>query len=126
MRCLSCGTEYEASSCPNCGAQTHAETPPEVTWALDFSGQLTKKWPRLPDGAAEEPAFLVHRSSINMEDKLTINMLDAYGVPLVAVAPGSGCFGKLIMGTSADGTDIYVPVSFLEDAKALLEEPADD
>jgi hypothetical protein len=61
-----------------------------------------------------------------MEDKLTINMLDAYGVPLVAVAPGRGCFGKLLMGTSSDGTDIYVPVSFLEDAKALLEEPSDD
>jgi hypothetical protein len=126
MRCTSCGTEYETASCPSCGAQNLEPRKAEVNWELDFSGQLTKKWPRSADGAEEEPAFLLHCSSLNMEDKLTINMLDAYGVPLVAVAPGSGCFGKLLMGTSADGTDIYVPVSFLEDAKALLEEPADD
>ena len=48
-------------------------------------------------------------------------MLEAYGIPCLKIYPGDGSFGKLILGMSVQGVDIYVPQSLLEDARALCE-----
>ena len=60
-------------------------------------------------------------------DELIINMLEAYGIPCLRDYPGDGSFGKVVLGMSGQGTDIYVPESRLEEARALCaarpEEP---
>ena len=53
-------------------------------------------------------------------------MLEAYGVPCVRQYPNDGGFGKLIMGMSGTGVDIYVPQSMLNDALTLCEGVPDD
>jgi hypothetical protein len=57
-----------------------------------------------------------------MFDEMTVNMLEAYGIPCLKVYPGYGSFGKLILGMSGEGTEIYVPKSLHEDALALCTE----
>ena len=48
--------------------------------------------------------------------------LKAYGIPGLSVDHGDGNFGRLILGMSGEGVDIFVPKSLLEDALALCEE----
>ena len=60
-----------------------------------------------------------------MSDELKINMLEAYGIPCLRVYPGDGSFGRVVLGMSGLGTDIYVPASKAEEANALCNaEPA--
>ena len=57
--------------------------------------------------------------NLNYFDELTINMLEAYGIPCLRQYPGDGSFGKVILGMSGQGTEIYVPKSMVEDAANL-------
>ena len=58
--------------------------------------------------------------------ELKINMLEAYGIPCLRIYPGDGSFGKLILGMSGQGVDIYVPSSLLEDAQTLCSAQAEE
>ena len=58
--------------------------------------------------------------NLNLYDEMTINMLEAYGIPCLKRYPGDGSFGKVVLGMSGQGTEIYVPRSMLEDAAALV------
>ena len=49
------------------------------------------------------------------------NMLEAYGIPCLRSFPGDGGFGRVIMGASGTGVDIFVPKSMLEEATMLIE-----
>lgn len=98
----------------------------ETSWNLSFGEGLIKKWPHDASGQPEQPVFLTHCTSVNMEDRILINMLDAYGIPAVKYYPQNGCFGKVVLGISAEGSDIYVPASVFEDAKALMEDSSND
>ena len=89
-------------------------------------GALLKKWPGGADGEPVAPVFLVHCKSNDMEDTLIANMLSAYGIPALCVHPGDGAFGRLVLGMSGTGTDILVPETMIEDAKALMEAENDD
>ena len=51
---------------------------------------------------------------------MLVNMLSAYGIPAVKQYPQDGSFGRVILGMSGNGTDIYVPQTLLEDALALI------
>ena len=63
---------------------------------------------------------------LDMSDQLRINMLQAYGIPCLCKDRGDGNFGRVIMGISGEGVDLYVPKSMLDDAKALCEEVNDE
>lgn len=89
-------------------------------------GELLKKWPRGEDGEPVRVKFLKHCTCVDMDDKLTVNMLEAYGIPAVTMHPGDGDFGKLMLGMSGLGTDIYVPETMYDDAAALMEAEPDD
>ena len=89
-------------------------------------GELYERWPKDESGEPEEPVFLGTAMNINLFDELTVNMLEAYGIPCIKRYPGNGSFGKLIMGMSGEGTEIYVPKSMLEDAAALCSANASD
>lgn len=95
------------------------------SWSQSSPGQAYKDWPKI-DGEPEEPVFLKHCTSVDMEDEMLINMLLAYGIPAIKLYPGSGGFGKVVLGMSGEGADIYVPASVHDDAVSLLEGAPND
>lgn len=130
MWCPICKKEYSVSvrKCPECGAHMKKEPPKSAVadWVLSFKDSLSDNWPYLENGQPEKAALLAHRTAVNMEDKLLVNMLSAFDIPVITNYPGDGGAGKVILGMSAYGTDIYVPESFLVEAQALLEGTIDD
>ncbi|MBR7038016.1 MAG: hypothetical protein IKI21_02045 [Oscillospiraceae bacterium] len=88
-------------------------------WGRLIRGDLYERWPKDENGEPEEPVFLGTAVNLNYFDELTINMLEAYGIPCLRQYPGDGSFGKLILGMSGQGTEIYVPKSMVEDAANL-------
>ena len=94
----------------------------KLEWGRRLTGELLKKWPKDENGRPEEPVFLCNCGNNDMGDTLRINMLEAYGIPCVTRYPGDGGFGKLVLGMSGQGTDIFVPRSMLEDALQLCKE----
>lgn len=94
-------------------------------WGRAIHGQLYERWPKTADGEPEAPALLCNCKSLDFGDELKINMLEAYGIPCLRIYPGDGGFGKLILGMSGQGVDIYVPESMLEDAQALCSGQAE-
>ena len=90
-------------------------------WGRAPGEQLIDRWPKAAQGEPEMPALLCNCKSLDLGDELRINMLEAYGIPCLKIYPGDGRFGKLILGMSGQGVDIYVPQSLLEDARALCE-----
>lgn len=93
-----------------------------IQWGRTGIGELLDRWPKNEDGKPEEPVFLCNLGNNDMSDTLRVNMLEAYGIPCVTRYPGDGGFGKLVLGMSGQGTDIYVPKSMLEDALLLCKE----
>lgn len=94
-------------------------------WYQSLPGQTYKDWPK-KNGEPEEPSFLKHCTSVDMEDDMLINMLSAYEIPAVKIYPSNGGFGKVVLGMSGDGADIFVPSSMLEDAVALIGGSVDE
>ena len=89
-------------------------------------GERLKKWPRQGDGEPVPPKFLAHRKSVDMEDTLLVNLLEAYGIPVLLRHPGDGDFGKVLLGMSGTGSNIYVPETMYEQALELMEAEPDD
>ena len=94
----------------------------KLQWGRALSGDILDRWPRDEHGEPEAPAFLCNCKNLDMGDELRINMLEAYGIPCLRIYPVDGSFGKVVLGMSGFGTDIYVPQSMLDDAAALCEE----
>ncbi len=98
-----------------------------MSWGLHRYGKDYEAWPKGPDGEPEEPAFLTNLSQIDMASDMLRNMLSAYGIPSTIRYPGDGAFGKVMLGMSGNGVDIFVPKSLLADAQELLKgEPEND
>ena len=95
--------------------------PIRIDWGRAELAGLYDRWPKDENGQPEEPVRLSTLSALDMRDELLLNMLEAYGIPCLRLYPGDGAFGKLILGMSGQGTDIYVPKSLYEDAKVLSE-----
>lgn len=98
----------------------------ETDWGKSADSRLLERWPKTVDGEPETPALLCNCKSLDFADELKINMLEAYGIPCLRIYPGDGSFGKLILGMSGQGVDIYVPSSLLEDAQTLCSAQAED
>ena len=88
-------------------------------WSGALRGDLYERWPKDENGQPEEPVRLGTAMNLNLFDELTVNMLETYGIPCLRVDPGNGSFGRLVLGLSGEGTDIYVPRSMADDAAAL-------
>ncbi len=89
-------------------------------WMKSMPGELYNRWPKDASGEPEEPVLLTTAINNNLYDEMTVSMLEAYGIPCMKRYPGNGSFGKVILGMSGEGTEIFVPRSMLEDAAALL------
>jgi len=78
-------------------------------------------WPKGEDGEPVPPAYLTDIGGGPLDMELTLNLLEAYGIPHVCEYPNNGLFGKLIMGHPPSGMEVYVPETMLEDARNLLD-----
>ena len=98
-----------------------------MSWGMHQYGKDYEDWPKGPEGEPEEPAFLVNCSPLDLAPDMLRSMLRAYGIPSTFRYPGDGAFGKVIVGMSGSGVDIFVPKSLLADARELLKGvPEDD
>ena len=95
-------------------------------WSFKYLNGVTGSWPPDANGQPEEPAFLARLCGNETEIVLTRNMLWAYGVPSVGRYPLDGALGKVILGQSGFGMDIFVPKSMLEDAKNIISTNEND
>ena len=77
-------------------------------------------WPDAEDGGPVPPVYLTHIHGGPIDMELTLNLLEAYGVPYVCEYPNNGLFGKLIMGFPPGGMEVFVPETMLEDAQNIL------
>ena len=91
-------------------------------WAMEQIGERLERWPKNSEGEPEEPVKLCWCEALDMAAQMRMSMLEAFGIPCICQYRGGGGFGKLMMGMSGEGMDLYVPKSMLEDAKALCEE----
>lgn len=92
----------------------------ENNWGLRQS-DLPEGWPLGSDGEPEQAALLLPaQSELGGGADVLLSMLNGLGIP----AFKSGTLGKVIFGFAGRGVDIYVPQSLLEDAKAILDNPA--
>lgn len=94
-------------------------------WSFDGkSGQPL--WPKNEHGEDETAEFLVSTQDNAAYSEVLISKLRAYDIPAITQYPKDGSFGKVYLGFSGYGADLYVPKSRLEDAKALIENNAGD
>ena len=89
-----------------------------MDWSLKKKEEIP--WPQNENGEAIAPAYLIHISGGPLDMELTLNLLNAYGIPYVCEYPNNGLFGKLILGHPPGGMEVFVPETMLEDAQNLL------
>ena len=92
-------------------------------WGRQLSGELLRRWPRDENGTLDAPVFLCHCSGLDMDEGLLVSRMESYGIPCLREYPENGSFGKIILGVSGTGIDVYVPASLWADASELLHEP---
>jgi len=92
-----------------------------IEWGLSNGSVVHGTWPKNEDGTPMTPVIIRHCYNLNFEDDLILNMLEAYGIPCFRQYTGDGSFGKLILGVSGQGSDIYVPLCYADEAKKLCE-----
>ena len=85
-----------------------------------FSKPDSPEWPKNEDGESVPPVFLKHISGGPLDLELSLNLLNAYGIPHVSQYPNNGSFGKMIFGMPPSGMEIFVPETMLEDAQNIL------
>lgn len=123
--CPECNRTQEGTVCESCGGELRPL--PEAEWGRrEAAGSLLERWPKGADGQPERPVFLCHRSCVDMDDKLTVGKLRAYGIPVLTQLPGDGQFGELVLGMAGLGVDLFVPESLGEDARELIKEETED
>lgn len=88
--------------------------------------ELLARWPKAPGGQPETPAFLANLQDAGGIADMSVAMLESFGIPVLKKYHSGGGAGRIVLGFSGYGADLYVPVSRLEEAKALLETPEGD
>lgn len=89
-------------------------------WGFHKYGRIGEDWPVTETGEKVKPAFLEHLSETNLEAEMDVNLLTAYGIPVVCTYPNNGDFGRVMLGMSGTGVDVYVPETMLEDARNIM------
>lgn len=99
---------------------------PSPEWGRHISGELYERWPKDENGQPEAPVYLCHCKGLNMDETMLVTRMEAFGIPCLRQYPNNGEFGRLILGLSGTGVDIFVPASLWADATELLKDPGDD
>ena len=87
--------------------------------------QAKDYWGRAEDGGYETPAFLTDALEAGGEAELLCQMLRSYDIPVLRRYEKDGTLGKVVLGFSGYGVQLYVPASRLEEARELMK-PVDE
>ena len=101
--------------------EMNGNTAPE--WGRALPGDLLARWPKNAAGETEAPVYLCHCKGLDMDETMLVSRMECYGIPCLLRYPNDGEFGKLILGISGSGVDVFVPESLWADACELLKEP---
>ena len=93
------------------------------SWGRRSPGELSRHWPKKENGEWEAPVYLCHCKGLDMDETMLVSRMESYGIPCLLQYPNDGEFGKLILGVSGSGVDVFVPESTWADACELLKEP---
>lgn len=93
----------------------------KLEWGRKITGDLLKRWPKDDKDEPVEPVFLTHCTCLDFQDEMLVNLLEAYSIPCLRLYPNDGDFGRLVLGMSGPGVDIYIPKTMYEDAVNLSE-----
>lgn len=126
--CENCGKEQDGSQqemCSHCGAPLREVAPEEMErvqaeWNFRLEKEQEPTWPVGVDGSPERAVLLTGGSDLGSGGDITASMLRAFGVPVLQRYPGDGQLGKVLLGFSGYGFDLYVPESMLALAKELI------
>ena len=66
-----------------------------LSWGRDSRRDLLERWPTTPEGEPVTPVFLTKCGQVDLEDRLLVNMLEAYGIPCLTRYPHSGSSARL-------------------------------
>ena len=97
-----------------------------VEWGKHLPGELFDRWPKDSSGQPEPPVYLCHCKGLDMDEAMLVSRMEGYGIPCLLQYPNNGEFGRLILGLSGTGVDVFVPASLWADACELLKEPEEN
>ncbi|OGO76687.1 MAG: hypothetical protein A2Y23_10860 [Clostridiales bacterium GWB2_37_7] len=106
MRCPKCNLDIDENimSCPMC---------------------QTKLLEQLQEEKSEKEGTVGTALLLTAKDEIQANivesLLKAYGIPLSRKYKGNDTFGKIVLGLTVNGIDLYVPKSAFEEAKGIIE-----
>ena len=89
-------------------------------WGMERLGELSRRWPKDENGNEIPPAFFQHVGGSELDVEMAANLLEAYGIPVLRKATLDGDLGRVILGYSGPGVDLYVPETMLEDAQNIV------
>lgn len=97
-------------------------------WSFGGFGKdkLDLPWPVMENGEPEKPVFLISASGFDLECEMTVSLLRSFEIPVLRRYPGGGGLGKVCLGFSGSGTDLFVPESMLDKAREVLDAPPVD
>ncbi len=82
--------------------------------------RISERWPKKENGENVEPVFFRHVGGSELDVELEVNLLEAYGIPVLKKPCGTGDLGVVILGYSGEGFDLYIPETMMEDAKNIV------
>lgn len=97
-----------------------------MNWGKNLPGELMEKWPKDSNNEYIEAVFLKNCNQCGMEDEIIRGILEDAGIPSFKKFPHYGGFGNLILGQSAEGVDIYIPKTLLEEAVELISRATEE
>ena len=79
---------------------------PKLSWGRE-KHDLADRWPKGPDGTPEKPAFLADSTEEDNAAGMTVEMLRAYGIPVMKKYDDKdGTLGKVLFGTPSGGVGL--------------------
>lgn len=89
-------------------------------WGRKKFDRISERWPKDESGEMIPPVFFQHILGSELDVEMTVNLLEAYGIPALRKASGDGTLGEVLLGASGYGVDIFVPENMLEDAQNIV------
>ena len=89
-------------------------------WGRKKFDRISERWPKQENGESVPPVLFQHIQGAEIDVEMTVNLLEAYGIPVLRKASGDGTLGEVLLGASGFGVDIFVPENMLEDAQNVV------
>ena len=86
-------------------------------WGRKKFDRISERWPKQENGDLVPPVLFQHIQGSELDVEMTVNLLEAFGIPALRKASCDGTLGEVLLGASGFGVDIFVPENMLEDAQ---------